>query len=155
MLADAVHQVERVEQGRGDGDGAVDPAFPLLQALENQGASGEVDAIGGEGEGLGEAAAGIGEGHAQGAGVAVGALGGTEEGVALAGAEVFARPIRDVQLHPGAGARASLQHYDAISRSSLTLIVARQPGRCCVQHRSHECLGGHEGRSLVPRPRCG
>jgi hypothetical protein len=54
-LADALHQVERVEQGRGHG--AVDPAFPLPQALQHQDAGGEIDAIGGQRQRLGEAAA--------------------------------------------------------------------------------------------------
>jgi hypothetical protein len=102
-LADAVHQVEGVEQGRGHRHGAVDAALPLLQALDHQHAGGEVDAIGGERQRLGEAAAGVGEGHAQGAGVTVGALCGAEEGIALAGGKVFARAVRRMQLHPGGG----------------------------------------------------
>jgi hypothetical protein len=67
QLADAVHQVERVEQGRGDRHGAVDPRLALLQGLEHQHAGGEVHAVGGECQCLGQAAAGIGQGHAGGA----------------------------------------------------------------------------------------
>ena len=99
VLADAVHQVERVEQGRGDGHGAIDAGPALLQALDHQHAGGEVHAIGGEGEGLGQPAAGIGEGHAEGAHLAIGALGFAQEGVALAGGEVFPGAVRGVQPH--------------------------------------------------------
>jgi hypothetical protein len=41
-LANAVHQVERLQQGRGNGDGAEDPAAAFLQALDHQHAGGEV-----------------------------------------------------------------------------------------------------------------
>jgi hypothetical protein len=74
-LADAVHQVERVEQGRRDGHSAVDPRLALLQGLEHKHAGGEVDTVGGERECFGQAAAGIGQGHAEGAHQAVGTLG--------------------------------------------------------------------------------
>jgi hypothetical protein len=47
-LADAGHEVERVEQGRRDGHGAVDPRLALLRGLEHQRAGGEVHAVGGE-----------------------------------------------------------------------------------------------------------
>jgi hypothetical protein len=91
-LADAVHQVEGVEQGRGHRHGAVDAALPLLQALDHQHAGGEVDAIGGQRQRLGEAAAGIGQGHTQGAHLTISQLGGAEEGVALAGVRYLCAP---------------------------------------------------------------
>jgi hypothetical protein len=99
-FADAVHEVEGVEQSRGDGHGAVDAALPLLQALDHQHAGAEVDAIGSQRQRLGQAAAGVGKGHAEGAGVTVGALGGAEEDVALAGGEIFAGALGGMQLHP-------------------------------------------------------
>ncbi len=48
QFADAMHHVERMEQGRGHRDGAVDPTAALLQALDHQHAGLEVNPIGGE-----------------------------------------------------------------------------------------------------------
>ena len=100
QLADAVDHVEGFEQGRGHGDSTVDAGAALFQALEDEHAGGEVDAIGGEGEGLGEAASGVGEGHAERSDCAVAKLGLAEEGVALAGCEIFPGAVGGVQLHP-------------------------------------------------------
>jgi hypothetical protein len=61
--------------GQGDGHSAVDPRLALLQGLEHKHAGGEVDTVGGERECFGQAAAGIGQGHAEGAHQAVGTLG--------------------------------------------------------------------------------
>ena len=101
LLANAVHQVERVEQGWRHRHGAVDAAAAFLEALEQQQSTGQVDAVGGEGQGLGEAAAAIGEGHAEGAGFAVGPLGGAQEGLALPGGEVLAGAVGGVEAHGG------------------------------------------------------
>ena len=99
MFADAVDEVEGAEQGRGDGDGAVDAALAFFQALEDEHAGGEVDAVDGEGQGLGEAAAGVGEGHTEGADLAVGVFGGGEEGVAFAPGQIFAGAAGVVEAH--------------------------------------------------------
>ena len=99
VFADAVHQVEGVEQGGGNGDGAVDAALAFFQALEDEHAGGEVDAIGGEGQRLGETAAGEGEGHGEGPHLTIGVLGGGEEGVALAPGQVFASTVGIVEPH--------------------------------------------------------
>jgi len=64
-FTNAMHQVKRLKEGRGDGDGAMDTGAALLKALEDEDAGSEIDAIGGEGQGLREAAAGIGQGHAE------------------------------------------------------------------------------------------
>jgi hypothetical protein len=103
VFADAMHEIERFEQSRGNGHGAIDAGAALLEALEDQGAGGEIDPIGGERQRLGQPAAGIGQGHAEGAYLAVSLFGGAQEGVALAGGEIFARPSRGVQLHAGRG----------------------------------------------------
>jgi hypothetical protein len=50
QLADAVHQVERGEQGRGHRHGPENSGAALLQAFDHQHAGGEVDTIGGEGQ---------------------------------------------------------------------------------------------------------
>ena len=50
QLAEAMHQVERVEQGRWDGYGTIDAGPALLEALDHQHAGGEVHAFGGEPE---------------------------------------------------------------------------------------------------------
>ena len=101
QLADAVDHVERLEEGRGDGHGAVDAGAAFLEALEDKDASGQIDAIGGEGEGLGQPTSGIGQGHAEGAGIPIAALGGFQEEVALTGGEVFTGAVDGVQLHAG------------------------------------------------------
>ncbi len=97
QLANAVHQVERVEQGRGDGHGAVDPRLALLQRREHQHAGGEVHAIDGERQRLRQAAADVGQRHAEGAHLAVGMLGLAQEGVALAGVHVFPGAVGSVE----------------------------------------------------------
>jgi len=71
-------------RARGDRHGAVDAGPALFQALDHQYAGGEVHAINGEGESLEQPAVGIGEGHAEGAHLAIGALGFPQEGGALA-----------------------------------------------------------------------
>jgi hypothetical protein len=81
----------------GDGHGAVDPGLALLQGLEHQHAGGEVHPIDGERECLGQAAAGIGQGHAEGAHRAAGALGFPEEPLALAGGDVFPGAVGGVE----------------------------------------------------------
>jgi hypothetical protein len=96
-----VHQVERVEQRWRHRHGAMDAAAAFLEALEQQQATGQVDAVGSERQGLGEAAAAIGEGHAEGARFAVGTLGRAQEGLALAGGEVLAGAIGGVEAHGG------------------------------------------------------
>ena len=125
QLADAVHHVERFEQGRGHGHGAIDAGAALLQALEHQHAGGEIDAIGGEREGLGEPAPGIGQRHAEGPHLAVGELGLAQEGVALAGGEVFPRAVGGVQLHPDLGRGRGGVLRDAGSRAGGALAGAR------------------------------
>jgi hypothetical protein len=49
QLTDTVHQVKRVEQGRGDRYGTIDAGPALFQALDRQRASGEVHVAGGGG----------------------------------------------------------------------------------------------------------
>ena len=85
-----MHQVECVEEGRGDRDAAIDPVPALLEALEGEHAGGEVDPVGGERQRLGKAAAGIGERHAQRAHGAVRPLRLAQEAVPLARGQVFA-----------------------------------------------------------------
>jgi hypothetical protein len=77
-LPDAVYQVERVEQGRGDGHAAKNPRAAFFQAFEHQHPGGEVDPVGGQRQRLGEPAAAIGQGHAQGSDVTIGAFGFTQ-----------------------------------------------------------------------------
>lgn len=100
-FTNAMHQVKGLKEGRGDGDGAMDTGAALLKSLEDEDAGSEIDAIGGEGQGLREAAAGIGQGHAEGPGVAIPTLSGFQEEVALAGSEVFAGAIQSMELHAG------------------------------------------------------
>ncbi len=68
------------------------PGAALFQALEHQHAGGDVDPVGGQGEGLGEAASRISQRHAERPHRAVGEVGLPQEGIALAGG---------VQLHAG------------------------------------------------------
>ena len=89
QLAHPVHHVEGVQQGRRDGHAAVDARPSLLEALEREHAGGEVHPIGGEGERLGQAAAGIGEGHAEGAHGAHGLLRLAQEFFSLYRGQVF------------------------------------------------------------------
>jgi hypothetical protein len=98
-----VHRVERVEQGRGDGHGTIDPRLALLQGLEHQHAGGEVHAVGGECECFGQSAAGKGQGHAQCAHQALGTLGFPKECLALTGGDVFSGAIGRVEPQPGRG----------------------------------------------------
>ena len=129
QFADAVHEIERVEQGRGDGHGAVDPRLALLQGLEHQHAGGEVDTIGRERECFGQAAAGIGQGHAEGAHQAVGSLGFPEKPLALAGGDVFPGTVGGVEPQAGRGGEGCLS--DAGSRAGAALAGARgQRPRC-------------------------
>jgi len=139
-LADAMHQVERVEQSRGDGYGTIDAGPALFQALDHQHAGGEVHAIDGEGESLGEPAAGIGDGHAEGAHLAIGALGRAQESVAFAGGEVFPRAVRGVQLHAGLRGRGGgFRGKDAGSRADAALAGAQgqRPRPCLALGRPH------------------
>ena len=85
-----MHQVQRVEQGGGDGDGAVDAAPSLLEALEGDGAVGEVHAVAGQRQRLADAAAGEVEEVAEGADLARRAVGGLEEGAALVLCQILA-----------------------------------------------------------------
>jgi hypothetical protein len=113
-LADAVHQFKRIEQGRWDGHGAVDPRLALLH-LEHQHAGGEVDTVGGERECFGQAAAGKGQGHAEGAHQAVGTLCFPKERLTLAGGDVFPgfRAMGGVEPQPSEGGQGRLS--DAVS----------------------------------------
>ncbi len=103
QFADAMHHVERMEQGRGHRDGAVDPTAALLQAFDHQHAGLEVNPIGGERQRLGQPAAGIGQRHAERPHLAVSQLGLAEEDLTLPGGQVLARPVRGVQPHAGGG----------------------------------------------------
>ena len=74
----------------GDGDGAVDAAAALLEALEGDGAVGEVHAVAGEGEGLADAASGEVQEVAEGADLAGRGVGRFEERPALVRRQVLA-----------------------------------------------------------------
>jgi hypothetical protein len=63
-------------------------------------------AVGGECEGLGEAAAAIGEGHAERAHFAVGTLGSAQEDLALAGGDILAGTIGRVRAMADGGAES-------------------------------------------------
>jgi hypothetical protein len=54
----AVHEIKLVEQPGRHRDGPVDAAAALLEALEHDRLASEVDPLGGERQGLGDAAAG-------------------------------------------------------------------------------------------------
>jgi hypothetical protein len=72
QLADAVHHVERFEQGGRHWHGAIDTGAALLQAFDHQHAGGQIDAIDGQRQGFRQTAAGIGQGHAERPHLAVG-----------------------------------------------------------------------------------
>ena len=57
-LPEAVHQVELVQQPRRHRHGPIDAAAVLLEGLEHHGLAGQVDMLGRERQGLGDAAAG-------------------------------------------------------------------------------------------------
>jgi hypothetical protein len=94
-----VHEVELIQQPGRHRHGPVDAAAALLQALEHDRLAGEVDPLGGEGQGLGDAAAGGVEHAAERAHRPGGLGGGGEEGGPLLGGEVEALAVRVVQLH--------------------------------------------------------
>ena len=146
QFADAVHEIERVEQGRGDGHGAVDPRPALLQGLEHQNPGGEVDTIGRERECFGEAAAGMGQGHAEGVHLAVGALGFPQERLTLAGGDVFPGAVGGVEPQGGGGGEGRLS--DAGSRAGAALAGARgQRPRCFGRNAPLSWRHHHQGRS--------
>ena len=101
QFVDAVDHVDGLEVGRRDGHGAVDAGAASLEALEDDDAGGQIDAIGGEGEGLGRPAFVIGHVHAEGAEIPINALGGFQEAVALTGGEAFTSAVDSMQLHTG------------------------------------------------------
>lgn len=103
-LADAMHQVQGLEQGGGHRHGAIDPVLALLERGEHQHAAGQVHPVRRQGEGLGQAAARPGQGHAQRAGLARRLLGRAQEPRPLGDREVFAAPVAVEQLHPAGGA---------------------------------------------------
>jgi hypothetical protein len=148
-LADAMHSVEGVEQGRGDGHGTIDAGAALFQALDHQHAGGEIHAIGGEGECFGEAAAGIGEGHAEGSDGAIGPFCLPQEGVALADGEVFPGAVHSVQLHAGLSLRGrgeGFRERSAGSRAGTPSALAGVWGQ--RPHSSFRlCSRGHGVRS--------
>jgi hypothetical protein len=80
--------------------GAIDAVAALLQALEHHGAGAEVDPVGGERQDFGQAAAAVGQGHAQRVDVAVSSAGHGQEGVPLRGCQVFAGTLWRIELHP-------------------------------------------------------
>jgi len=127
-----MHHVERAEQGRRHRHGPEHAGAALLQALYGQHAGGQVDAIGGQRQRLGQPAPGVSERHAQGPHLAVGQLGLAQEGVALAGGEVFARAACRVQPHGGLRGRGWRFLGDARSRARGALAgggAPRLPGR--------------------------
>ena len=97
-----MHQVERIEQGRGDRHGAVVAVLGLFQGGEHQHAGGEVDAIDSRRR-LGEAAADAGERDAEGPPLAVDMLGLAQKRVTLGSDDVFAVAVRRVE--PNAAGR--------------------------------------------------
>ena len=85
----------------GDRDRPENPGAALFQTLEHQHAGGEIDPVGAQRQRLGQPAAAIDQGHAQGAHRAIGAFGLAQKRRAFAGGEVFAQAIGAVQLHAG------------------------------------------------------
>lgn len=135
-LADAVHQVEGLEESGRHRHGAEDARAALLQAGEDQHAGGEVDPVDGERQRLGEPAAGIGEGHAERAHRPLGPLGCREEGCALAGGDIFAGAVRRVEPQARGGSWAGSRAGAALAgargqspRSSLALSRLGSEGR--------------------------
>jgi alkylhydroperoxidase family enzyme len=98
-LAHAVHEIELVEQPGRHRHGPVDAAPALLQGLEDDRLAGEVDPLGGQRQGLGDAAAGGVEQAAERAHRPGGLGGGGQEGGALLGREIEAFALRIVELH--------------------------------------------------------
>ena len=79
------------------------PVLALLQGLEHQHAGGEIDPVRGERECFGQPAAGIDQGHAEGANLTVGALGFPQERLALTGGDVFPGAVGGVEPQAGGG----------------------------------------------------
>ena len=114
-----MHQVERVEQLGRDRHGAEDARAPLLQALEHDDAARQVDALGGQPEGLGDAAAGGVQHAAEGAHLAPGLGSGGAKGAALLFGQVEAAAFAIMQLHPlrgGPGCGFATVHRHSVSR---------------------------------------
>ena len=103
QFANAVHHVEGIEQGRGYGHAAKNPGAALFEAFEHQHAGGEIDPVGGQRQGFGEPAAGIRQGHAECPHRAVGQVGFAQEGIALAGGQIFSDSVGGMQLREEAG----------------------------------------------------
>lgn len=115
-----------------------------FQTFDNQHAGVEVDAISGERQGFGQTEVGIGQRHAEGPHLTIGPLGLVQEGVALAGREVFAGAIDRVQPHAHLCDR----------RGPRDLRVPRGRGGHLglAGSRARDALAGERGRDCVKVP---
>lgn len=116
-LADAVHQVEGVEQGGRHGHGLEDAATALLEGAEHQDAAGEVDAVGGQGEGASEMRQPVACRTAQKVRTSRGAGSGLQEGAALVLGQVEAAALGVEQLHARAGLVGTV-HISSVSTAA-------------------------------------
>ena len=121
--ADAVHQVEHVEQFGGHRHRAKHPRASLLQALEHDHPAGQVDLPRGQGEGLGNPASGGMQHAAEGAHLARRPGGGGHEGAAFILGEIQPPPVGVEQLHTGVTGPPLGGAIDTFHRNS----VSRQP----------------------------
>jgi hypothetical protein len=100
----------------------------ILQALEHEHAGGKVDAVDRKRQCLGQAAAGIGESHAESADLAVVLLGRTKESIALAGREIFPRPVPCVEAKARRGRSRLLCPGAAVFLLRWTLCTSAAAG---------------------------
>jgi hypothetical protein len=94
---DTIAKVKMAMDGVTSGIAAIGSAESVSDA------GGEIGAVGGECERFGQAAAGIGQGHAEGAHQAVGTLGLAEEPLTLASGDVFPGTIGGVEPQASRG----------------------------------------------------
>jgi hypothetical protein len=83
----------------GYGHAAKNPPAALFEAFEHQYAGGEIDPVGGQRQGFGKPAAGIRQGQAEGPHRAIGQVGFSQEGIALASGQIFAGSVGGMQSH--------------------------------------------------------
>jgi hypothetical protein len=127
-LADVVRQVEVIQEGLRNWNGSEDVPAAFLEGFKNDGLAVQIDASGGEGKGLRDAATCVIEHPAQGADGLIGLGGGGQIQASAFGIVEWGGRVHDVTLYWSSVSRSSQMKLEK-AWNVAPAQLARRPGR--------------------------